>query len=240
MSLKRKIDDELNKQKSNKKLFKKNSEEIVTVLATSEPQTVYLNEEKTSWIKIQKLDPPNGLTMEEFEELWKLKPEKKLQIKIGGRIISCPRYSQSYLKAYKFSGLNHEANLNLPERIEKLLEYSKKSEPNLNQSLINWYDYDGSIGSHSDDIRPLIKDSNIYSYSFGPAKRTFILESKKNKIQTQGESKKYHVKVEHNALVIMGGKCQETHHHSVPKAKLGLFSSKVNERRLNVTFRCFK
>jgi hypothetical protein len=41
--------------------------------------------------------------MDQFEELWKLKPENKLLIKIAGKIVECPRYSKTYLKSYRFT-----------------------------------------------------------------------------------------------------------------------------------------
>ena len=33
-------------------------------------------------------------------------------------------------------------------------------------------------------------------------------------------NKSYRIELEHNSLLIMGGKCQETHYHSVPKVKM--------------------
>lgn len=127
--------------------------------------------------------------------------------------------------------------MNLPERVQTLLDFSHQQTPELNQSLINWYEHDGSIGKHSDDTRQLLPDSDIFSFSFGPAKRTFIVEPK-----NKGESSLpiYHIELEHNTMVIMGGQCQKTHWHSVPKKNVGLFNYKEKERRLNVTFRCFK
>jgi len=94
--------------------------------------------------------------------MWKLKPSEKPQIKIAGKIISCPRYSKSYLKPYLFSGLVPVADLNLSKRVESLLEYCRQFIPELNQSLINWYEHDGSIGKHSEDIRQLLSDSDIF------------------------------------------------------------------------------
>ena len=101
----------------------------------------------------------------------------------------------------------------------------------LNQSLVNWYECDRSIGKHFDDTRQLRENSDVFSYSFGPAIRNFILEPKKKEEQT------FHVKLKHNTLVVMGGQCQTTHVHSVPKIKAG---EKDSGRRLNITFRCFK
>lgn len=211
--------------------------EIKTITPTENLEVYYLNDDQSSWVKIQKIEPPNGLTLEEFEDIWKLKPKEKLKIKLAGKTIDCPRYSQSYLQPYKFSGLDHEANLDLPARVNSLLEFSRELEPDLDQSLINWYEFDGSIGKHSDNVKQLKPDSSIFSYSFGPARRTFILEPRN---KGNGKWTSYHVQLEHNTLLIMGGTCQKTHYHSVPKAKVGIFQSKSTERRLNVTFRCFK
>ena len=156
-------------------------------------------------------------------------------IKIAGKQISCPRYSKSYLRPYVFSGLVHEADMNLPERVKQLLDYCRLQTPKLNQSLINWYEYDGSIGKHSDDTRQLVPDSEIFSLSFGPGSRDFIIEPKNKDASWPS----FLIELEHNTMVIMGGKCQQTHLHSVPKKNCSLASAN-EERRLNVTFRCFK
>ena len=206
---------------------------VVNLEASYQMQTIFINKEKTSWIKIVKVPIQFGLTMAEFEQMWTLKPEEKLKIKIMGREITCPRFTKSYLKPYNFSGLIHEADMNFPDRFKDLLKYSHDMNSELNQSLVNWYEFDGSIGKHSDDIRQLKPDSDIYSYSFGPAIRNFILEPKKK----DTTDPIYHIKLEHNTLVIMGGKCQLTHLHHVPKMHSG---DKYSGRRLNITFRCFR
>jgi len=95
---------------------------------------------------------------------------------------------------------------------------------------VNWY-LDGGqyIGPHSDDVTELLPQSEIYSLSFG-ATRDFLFEDKK----ASAPRKKTVVSLENGTLVIMGGTCQATHKHSVPKDKL------VKTRRINVTFRSFK
>ena len=191
---------------------------------TDKLQNYYLNDDNSSWILIQKID--FGLTNDEFNELFSQRPGEKLKIKIKGCIIKCPRYSQSYLKSYNFSGLNHEANVNLPNCIEKLLKNCQSINPDLNQVLINWYEPNGYIGKHSDDIKQLKYDSDIFSLSFGPAQRIFIMKPK------YGNQREIRVHIENNTLIIMGGKCQSTHYHLVPKSNSG-------DRRLNVTLRCF-
>ena len=149
-----------------------------------------------------------------------------------------PRYSRSYLKSYNFSGMTSVATEDLPARIEKLLEFSKTINPDLNQSLFNWYEIDGSIGKHSDNKTQLKENSDIFSFSFGPAKRFFILRP------ISKEDQRVNILLDHNTLLIMGGRCQYTHTHEVPKYILNeknvTKDEENNNRRLNVTFRCFK
>ena len=224
----------------NKKLRIWSKSAVIFLSANNNLETIYLNESKTSFIKLVKLSGQDGLTIEDFEDLWNLKPQEKAKMKIAGRVIECPRYSKSYLQSYKFSGLDHEADLDMPERIVRLLDdFAKKMNPDLNQTLINWYESDGSIGKHSDDERHLKPNSEIFSFSFGPGKRNFILEPKRSKPKTVNEKPpKYKIQLEHNTLVIMCGECQTTHCHSVPKMKE--LDIHADERRINVTFRCFK
>jgi alkylated DNA repair dioxygenase AlkB len=229
--MKRKNDEDVGKRA-------KNFEEVI-LKPEKDAQTIFLNDDKTSWIVLSKINPNFGLTMDEFEELFKLRPAEKEKIKIAGKVIECPRYSKSYLKPYRYSGMIHEAEKDLPPRIEKLLNDCKQINPSLNQCLVNWYESDGLIGKHSDDKSQLIKDSDIFSLSFGPGKRMFLLEPK----DKTPVFKVFKVMIEHNTLIIMGGKCQTTHLHSVPKIKKADQNADQNadvERRLNVTFRCFK
>mgnify|MGYP001809881463 CR=1 FL=1 len=226
-------------EKSRKRKRPKLDKEVIHVMATEQEQQIFLDAEKQSWLRVVRVEPPVGLSMAEFEELFALRPQRKLQIRIAGRLVDCPRYSASYLRSYTFSGLEHAAEPGeLPARLARLLAYCRRHYDNglgLNQSLVNWYEADGSIGPHSDDTRPLVPHSDIFSFSFGPATRSFLVEPKQ-KQNNSSSSKSVCVQLEHNTLVIMGGKCQTTHRHSVPKQT----GSSGDGRRLNVTFRCFK
>lgn len=114
--------------------------------------------------------------------------------------------------------------------IKKLLAWCQEKQPSLNGALINWYaDGAHSISPHSDDESTLVPGSSIYSFSFG-AEREFVLEpkSKDNK-----SMKKEKIVMKNNTLLVMGGKCQKTHKHSVPKDK------ECKRPRINVTFRSF-
>lgn len=172
--------------------------------------------------------------MVEFEDLWKFKPAEKLKIKVGGVEIFCPRYSTSYLNNYRFSGLDHAADMNVPPLVQRLMDWCNKeyNDPDINQALVNWYEEDGSIGKHSDDTRQLKANSSIYSFSFGPfVNKQFFLEPKDT-----NELQSYCVNLVHNTLLVMCGECQKTHYHRVPKTP----PNGQDQRRVNVTFRCFE
>ena len=224
---KKKIDQ----NKINKITKKNNVKQETVVCDTEHDGKIFITKNQASWIRIVRLSDQQGLNSDEFVQLWKAKPEEKCKIKIWGKMMDCPRYTKSYLKSYKFTGLTHEADTILPMQVERILhEHAHTLNCDLNQSLVNWYEADGSIGKHSDDTRQLKPDSEIFSYSFGNAKRDFILEP-----MEKGDGPKYKIPLNNNILIIMGGKCQETHRHSVPANK-----NQNTERRINITFRCFK
>lgn len=177
------------------------------------------------WFKMIRVD---GITQEEYDELWGMHPPEKLRMNIAGKSIECPRWSSSYLRSYTYSNSEHSVASEMPKVVARLLEFARESNPLLNQCLINWYPTDGAIGKHSDDVKQLVPDSEIWSFSFGCTKK-FIIEPK----QKDGEKHRHITTVENNCLVIMGGKCQTNFVHYVPRTE-------TTETRINVTFRCFK
>lgn len=206
---------------------KKRSETVV--VPDKQLQKLYLTEDNQSWIVVGHFDSDEGITLDEFEELWSEKPHERATIKLFGKTIQCPRYTKNYLINYNFSGVDHVAENELPPVLGKIFRKSKSIYPPLNQCLVNFYDADGSIGKHSDNEKEIVKWSEIHSWTFGPAVRHFILDSKDG-------TKRFKITVDHNTILIMGGKCQETHIHYVPKAKT---ACGFDERRINVTFRHF-
>lgn len=192
-------------------------------------ERTYLTLDRQSWIDLKQVSESEGLSLDEFEGLWSMKPENKATIVICGKQIECPRYTRNYLAEYIFSGIQHKVSP-MPPVLERLLAYSRQTSPNLNQCLVNWYEATGSIGRHADDEKQIVKGSDIHSWTFGPAERFFVLDSKDG-------TRKIKVKVGHNTLVVMGGKTQETYFHQVPKKTT--LGAAENERRINVTFREF-
>jgi len=190
----------------------------------------YLTEDKSSYVIEIHLEPEMMPTPAEMKKLRDLKPEIRDEIKMYGKPVQVPRFQQTYGKSYKFRGMERKA-LPMPEIIEKYIDYCRLRSPSLNGTLVNWYpNGDYYIGAHRDNESDLIKGSEIFSFSFGASDRKFIL----TEIATK---KKTEIKMPHGTLLIMGGRCQETHKHEVPKSGKTNFS---NEMRINLTFRSFK
>ena len=115
---------------------------------------------------------------------------------------------------------------------------TKSNKPIYNMCLINFYrDGNDYIGFHADDEKQLVPNAPIYSISLG-AIRKFRLKMKSNMLNdnyatgTCGEDD-IEFNLTSGSLIVMGGMCQKTHKHCVPKQK------KVTEMRINLTFRAF-
>ena len=109
---------------------------------------------------------------------------------------------------------------------------------------------DGShyIGPHSDDETQLAPGAPIYSVSWGATRRFRLLPRKRlvknieggcvstretGKLAQLAAGMKLDLEVGDGDLVVMGGECQKTHKHEVPK------TSQLVGRRINATFRTF-
>lgn len=195
-----------------------------------------LGEDGKCWVDICDLLPEDmRITDGMFESLWSLHPREMGKIRFYGKVIETPRWQQSYGLSYKFSGLNH-TGLPLTHPFLKMLSqrvYEHSGYP-YEQCLVNSYqDGKHNIGWHSDDESQLANPDldpriGIYSFSFGATRRFDLRAKNKNKeydLQLQ---------VRNNTCLFMGGHCQRSFLHQVPK------QLKCTERRINVTFRLFK
>lgn len=188
------------------------------------------NLQNNSWIDYETL--PESIKIQ-FEELWNLHPEQYNQVKILGKIVETPRWQQTYGRSYNYTGMVHEA-LPIPQQLQPFLEYAQKLYPEFvfNQILINWYQNGlHYIGAHSDNTKPLVKDSPIVSISLGE-ERIFRIKEKQTKKKVKD------IILKDKIVITMGGEFQTHYTHEVPK-----ITGKKGEqlgRRINITFRCFK
>ena len=185
----------------------------------------YLTE--TTWIEYFKLPDNLEFSAEDYNTIWEMRPEEAHTIKIFGKEIKSPRLQKTYGKSYKFSGTVLEASEAIPEMFSPVINYMRqKYNSNFNMLLINWYrNGDDYIGMHSDDETQFIEGSPVITITLGVT-RPFILKHKYN-------NDKKIVNVENNTVLVMGGTCQITHKHGLPKRK------KITESRISITLREF-
>ena len=95
------------------------------------------------------------------------------------------------------------------------------------------------IGLHSDDERDLLKAYPIWSLSWGGTRR-FLFRRKESKKQPAigPPEKAVEIWLEDGDLLIMGGTCQLTHKHEVPKVRVTRDPPTSN--RINWTIRAFR
>lgn len=216
-----------------------------------------LNEDGSSWVDGFMMDPVPS--QEEFETLWSLCPTEVGKIKIFGKEKDTPRYYQSYGKPYNFSGMEHPA-LPIPEPVQRYLDWANMMPytrmyglETFDEVLVNWY-VDGThgIGSHQDDehdmrLGPNGK-TNVFSITFQEyteekiGNRTFRMKPYTKIVEDASSRKRLgkervDIEMPNGLVLVMGGTCQRTHTHQVPKLTK---KAKPTGRRINVTFRFFK
>lgn len=151
------------------------------------------------------------------------------KINMFGKETYIPRFSAWYGDpgmSYIYSGLKLNPNKWnnglkwLKEELERKFEY------NFNSVLLNWYrDGRDHIGWHSDNEKSLGHQPVIASLNFG-ATRKFKLKPRDKSIKCEMT-----FELSNGSLILMKEGIQENYLHMVPK------SSKINEGRINLTFR---
>mgnify|MGYP001491136046 CR=1 FL=1 len=163
----------------------------------------------------------------QFDELWALHPDSFHQVRMFGRLVAVPRWSESYGRDYRFSGTIQRA-LPVPEMLAPLLVWSKTHVDELdNGLLVNWYDgaLGHKIGPHRDDEKELIAGAPIVTISFGES-RTFRLRRWKGRDV-------HDIEVEDNSVLVLPHATNMAFTHEVPASKRRL------GRRISVTVRAF-
>lgn len=184
-----------------------------------------------SWIVQFALPEEVACTAEQFETLWRDRPEEHGTVVLYGRAVEVPRWQKSYGRDYKFSGMNHEAGRIENDYLKRVHQWTREhSGRAYEQILVNWYQNGQHyIGAHSDDTRQLVPGSAIYSVTLcdPDGVRDFVITSR-------DDLERYVVPMPNNTVLIMGGDMQQYYQHAVPKR------ARATGRRINITARDFR
>mmetsp|Transcript_58713 Transcript_58713/g.70037 ORF Transcript_58713/g.70037 Transcript_58713/m.70037 type:complete len:286 (+) Transcript_58713:89-946(+) len=203
---------------------------------------VYLTADGRSWYLHVKSWHPSP-DENAFDAEWNLHPDDFREITVHGRKVHECRYSQMWGVNYPYSGAVAAARDYLQDdegatvrwlvdAINDLYPRREGDRPYYNGCLQNWYEVEHRIGLHADDERSLRDDGlPIFSVSWG-GERRFLFRAKQNR----GEVHELFLK--DGDLLVMGGTCQRTHKHEVPKWRIT--KDPPTSRRINWTIRAFK
>lgn len=190
---------------------------------------------------------PNNLQFNEndYVYLWSLKPKDKHIIQCYGKTHETLRYLKSYGHDYSFSN-NVTISEPIPEYFNPYINFFNNEFEgySFNQLLVNWYENSNHyISYHSDNIKPLVKNSPIITISIG-CTRTFSLLNKET-------NEKINFPVYNNTYFAMLDNFQELYKHSLPSGKKHIIETlepndifeKNNiglSSRISITMRQFK
>jgi alkylated DNA repair dioxygenase AlkB len=175
------------------------------------------------------------ISKEEFEYLWSLRPQEEQYIKMLGKKIAIPRRNKAYGKSYSFAGITEEKAQETPDIIQRYIDYTGG-----NGALVNWYDTGLEyIGPHSDNEKQLVKDSDIFTISFGE-NRTFRVRPTKVAQHKYDKELKKDFNTQDNEIIVMSGKFQEEFKHSIPLTKKIKNVGKWKGKRISITIRTFQ
>ena len=208
---------------------------------------IYITQDSKSWyILVKRWLVPESQTF--FENEWMLHPVNRRKVKIYGKTLDEKRWSQAWGVSMAYSGLEQEAKPiedstvvpQLLDTINGLMEDmplkgddcdEKRTDQHrlYNACLQNWYLPEDTMGLHSDDESYLVHGLPIFSLSWGGIRR-FLFRRK--------GTEKTEIWLENGDLLVMGGSCQDTHKHEIPKVRSTMDPPTSN--RINWTIRAIK
>ena len=180
-----------------------------------------------TWIEHLYLPKRLAISDEIRDKIWDMRPNKPSKVKVFGKEYETPRLQRAYGKSYAFSGSIAQASDPIPEMFSEIVNFlNQRYLRNFNMLLINWYrDGNDYISMHSDDEKQIKENSPIVTISLGHT-RDFVLKD-----NLTNERNVFNL--ENNSILTMGGTCQKTHKHGVPKR------TKISDYRISLTFREF-
>ena len=156
-------------------------------------------------------------------------PWQEDDIKLFGKVFKQPRLTALYgdtNKPYSYSNITMFPNQWSPTLLKIKQDIEAVSNQKFTSVLLNLYrDGKDSNGWHSDDEKELGKNPVIGSVSFG-VDRDFYLKPK-----NKSNNERVKIRASNGSFILMNGATQHHWLHSLPIRK------KINERRINLTFR---
>lgn len=202
-------------------------------------EPVDLTDDGKSWYILKRRYKPSD---ESFQAQWDLHPEDYRPLVLFGKTVYENRWSQMWgASDYAYSGsvneaIDYETNKDgmmvrdLVNEVNALVDGIYPDPSPYNGCLQNWYYPDHKIGLHSDDETSLRKGYPVFSLTWGGTRR-FVLR----KIGNRRELKEIYL--QDGDLLVMGGTCQKTHKHELPKVRTTM--DPETSERINWTIRAF-
>ena len=185
-----------------------------------------------SWVLRVRNFRPGGA---DFDEAWAAHPPERREVVVFGRRCFENRFSRAYGRAYAYSGQVAAATPFAESAVAaELLERCNAAcfgdgGIAFNACLANWYEPEHHIARHRDDERALDAAAPVASVSWG-APRRFV-------VRPRGGGESLDLVLGDGDLLVMGGACQRTHTHEVPKPRRK--DRLPPGRRVSWTFRRF-
>jgi alkylated DNA repair dioxygenase AlkB len=203
---------------------------------------IFLTPDKSSWI----LHVPHFWDVPSeaaFVHEWLRHPIDRHKLRIHGNKVTEKRWSAQWGISYAYGGSVRVARpiqksrmvRQLCNRINTLMRPfcvtpTQKHAP-YNACLQNWYEPKDSIGLHADNESVHVAGWPIFALSWGGPRR-FLLRPRIKQLGPMHE-----VWLHSGDLIVMGGTCQKTHKHEVPKMRK---KDPGSTDRINWTVRAFQ
>jgi len=193
---------------------------------------------------VQLSEDTKNYILENFGQMYKLKPDSRHKIVSYNEEIETYRWSRSYMNTpvmdashvecntYMFSGFDQGHNReDLPELFQPIYKEIKDLDSRYNQCVINWYrDEQDMIAMHSDCERQMVPDYNIAIVSLYPS----VEESRELKVKPKGDnnnSRQITIPLYNGTVVIIDSQCNKNYVHGISRYNL----KKTN--RISMSFR---
>lgn len=203
-----------------------------------EVSPVYLTEDGESWYLLAERWMRSN--PKDFREEWEAHPTLRHPLKLFGKTVYEKRWSQSWGYSYAYSGsvsvgkpIAESSMVGLlVDKANELTSGVISDDPTpYNMCLQNWYQPEDTIGLHADDEKSLRPEYPIFSLSWGGTRRFLFRPRNKN-------LKVVEIYLKDGDLLVMGGTCQQTHRHEVPKRRVTM--DPETAQRVNWTIRAFR